>query len=46
MKYMEDIELAWKIGDWNLLSGLNLQDLKSSNFEATKLQSIALKKEK
>ncbi len=44
MKYKEDIELAWKIGDWNFLSGLNLQDLKTFNFEATKLQSIALKK--
>jgi len=44
MKFKEDIELAWKIGDWHLLSGLNLHELKSFHFESTKFQSIALKK--
>jgi len=44
MKFSEEIELAWKIGDWHLLSGLNLHELKSSAFDSPDLQAIALKK--
>lgn len=44
MKFSEEIEFAWKIGDWHLLSGLNLHELKSGTFNSSNLQAVALQK--